>query len=149
MTTAYAATSSWPHRENDPQRIAILAAADRLLAGTPDRSTGNLSVVQLALEADVKYWVVAQKHSDLRDHFQRLTAQRRHVARPAPDRTRDASARLQRDHRELKQHCARLEALVQTYAVVINELTLENNAIRERGDRGNVTPLPAQRATRR
>jgi hypothetical protein len=43
--------------------MAILAAADRLLAGTPRLSTGNLSVVQLATEADVKYWVVAQKHT--------------------------------------------------------------------------------------
>jgi hypothetical protein len=48
------------HHETDPQRIAILTAADRLLAGTPKRSTGNLSIVQLAVEANVKYWVVAQ-----------------------------------------------------------------------------------------
>jgi hypothetical protein len=71
------------------------------------------------------------------------------MASNARDHTHDAFARLQREHQELKDHCARLEALVQTYAVVINELTLENNAIRERGDRGSVTPLPAQRATRR
>lgn len=54
-----AATDSWPTQETDPQRRAILAAADRLLAGAPCRSTGNLSVVQLVVEADVKYWVVA------------------------------------------------------------------------------------------
>jgi hypothetical protein len=53
------ATRSWPHRESEPHRVAILAAADRLLTGAPDRSTGNLSVVQLAIEADIKYWVVA------------------------------------------------------------------------------------------
>ncbi len=52
--TAKPATSSWPDRESEPQRVAILAAADRLLTGTPDRSTGNLSVVQLAIEADIK-----------------------------------------------------------------------------------------------
>ncbi len=34
-----AATNTWPTRETDPQRVAILAAA-RLLAGTPRRSTG-------------------------------------------------------------------------------------------------------------
>jgi hypothetical protein len=49
------ATSSWPHDETDPERVEILAAADRLLAGSPTRSTGNLSVVQLAAEADIKY----------------------------------------------------------------------------------------------
>ncbi len=79
--TAKPATSSWPDRESEPQRVAILAAADRLLTGTPDRSTGNLSVVQLAIEADIKYWVVAQKHADLRDHFQQLG--RRPDRRPA------------------------------------------------------------------
>lgn len=67
-----AAIDSWPTQETDPHRSAILAAADRLLAGTPLRSTGNLSVVQLAIEADVKYWVVAQRHTDLRDHFHHL-----------------------------------------------------------------------------
>jgi len=71
------ATNSWPTRETDPQRVAILAAADRLLAGTPQRSTGNLSIVQLAVEADLKYWIVAQKHTDLRDYFQHLAAKAR------------------------------------------------------------------------
>jgi hypothetical protein len=50
------ATDNWPEIETDPQRQALLTAADRLLAGTPTRSTGNLSVVQLAIEADVRYW---------------------------------------------------------------------------------------------
>ena len=59
------ASTNWPHHETNPQRIAILNAADRLLAGTPKRSTGNLSVVQLAIEANVKCWVVTQKHTDL------------------------------------------------------------------------------------
>ncbi|PZS22902.1 MAG: hypothetical protein DLM61_25000 [Pseudonocardiales bacterium] len=106
------ASSSWPHRESEPQRVAILAAADRLLTGTPERSTGNLSVSQLAIEADVKYWVLAQKHTDLRDHFQRLAAQTRQAASVARDHNHDPFARLQREQRELKQHCARLEDLV-------------------------------------
>ncbi len=45
------ATASWTTSETDPQRKAILVAADRLLAGTPRHSSGNLSVVQLAIEA--------------------------------------------------------------------------------------------------
>ncbi|QIZ38197.1 hypothetical protein FDZ84_31060 [Saccharopolyspora sp. ASAGF58] len=36
------------------ERAAIQSAADRLLAGTPLRSDGELTVVQLAVEADVK-----------------------------------------------------------------------------------------------
>lgn len=140
------ATRSWPHRESQPQRAAILAAADRLLTGTPDRSTGNLSVIQLAIEADVKYWVVAQKHTDLRDHFQQLAAQTRQTASGVRDHN-DPFARLQREHQELKKHCARLEDLVQTYAVVINELSL-NGSIRDQAHRAHVTPLSAPHARR-
>lgn len=147
MTGPNAASSSWPHREHDPKRVAILAAADRLLAATPARSTGRLSVVQLAVEADVKYWVVAQKHTDLRDHFKQLAAQRlQAVGAPALDRSRDSFTRLRQEHHVLKQHCARLEALVQTYAIVINELVLENDAIREQSS--NVAPLLTKRVRR-
>jgi hypothetical protein len=146
--TAKPATSSWPHRESEPQRVAILAAADRLLTGTPDRSTGNLSVVQLAIEAGTKYWVVAQKHTDLRDHFQQLAAQTRQTASAVRVHSHDTFARLEREHQELKEHCASLEDLVQTYAVVINELSLENDEIRDQARRGRVTPLSAPRARR-
>jgi hypothetical protein len=69
MTTA---TATWPASESNPQRMAILHATDRPLAGTPWHSSGNLSIAQLAVEAQVKYWVVAQRHTDLRDHFQSL-----------------------------------------------------------------------------
>jgi hypothetical protein len=143
------ATSSWPHQESDPERLAILAAADRLLADTATRSTGNLSVVQLAVEADVKYWVVAQKHTDLRDHFQQLAVHARHAATVVRDH--GTFGRLQREHHELNQHCTRLEELVQTYAVVINELALENSALREEATRRRsiVTPLPLTPRTTR
>ncbi len=130
------ATSAWPTRESDPQRIAILDAADRLLTGTPQRSTGNLSVVQLAIEADLKYWLIAQKHTDLRDHFQRLAA----AARCQPG-TSSAYAELQTKYRDLRQHCAGLEALLQTYATVINELAYENQALREQQSGATITLL--------
>jgi hypothetical protein len=143
MVEQKTATTSWSTHETDPQRVAILDAADRLLAGTPRRSTGNLSVVQLAAEAEVKYWVVAQKHPDLRDHFQRLAAQQRQ-ADIAFRENHDAFVQLQREHLELKKHCARLDELIRTYACVINELALENEALREQAtaSHGTVTPLP-------
>lgn len=136
------ATSSWPHRETDEQRVAILAAADRLLASTPTRSTGNLSVVQLAVEADVKYWVVAQKHTDLRDHFQQLTVHARQTAATIRD-NHDPHTQLQREYTALKDHCAGLEQLLQNYARVLNELTLENEVLRQQAasTKSTVTPL--------
>jgi hypothetical protein len=109
------ATNAWPAQEIDPQRIALLAAADRLLAGTPRRSTGNLSVVQLAVEADVKYWVVAQRHTDLRDHFQNLARAAGNI--PAAFRkTIDAHDQLKAERVRLRGHCEGLEQIVRTYA---------------------------------
>ncbi|MGW3498140.1 hypothetical protein [Streptomyces sp. NPDC001020] len=52
------------------ERDAIRTAARRLLAGTPTRSTGALTVVQLAAEAGVKRWVLTHKHPDLRKEFE-------------------------------------------------------------------------------
>ncbi len=142
MTTP--ATSCWPRTETDPQRLAILAAADRILAGTPARSTGRASVVQLALEAEVKYWVVAQKHTDLRDHFQGLAAHAE-AARPA-DGPWPVPAQPSEVER-LTRRCSELEDLVATYAQVINELSAENRALRAQRSSGPgiVTPLRRRR----
>ncbi len=51
------------------ERDLIRAAADRLLAGTPLRSDGALTVVSLATEADVKRHVLTHRHTDLKDEF--------------------------------------------------------------------------------
>ena len=124
------ATTSWPAEETDPQRVGILAAADRMLSGKPQRSSGNLSVSQLAVEAGVKYWVVAQKHTDLRDHFQRLAVAARRAA-AALDADNDPIVKLRQRNAELTDHCQSLERLVRQYAIVINELTLENEQLRK------------------
>jgi conjugal transfer/entry exclusion protein len=145
MTTA---TASWPTPETDPQRKAILAAADRLLAGTPRNSSGNLSVVQLAIEAQVKYWVVAQRHTDLRDHFQALIS----ASERPRGRARQATAPqddLREERDRLRRHCSGLEQLVRAYAAVINELSIENQALRDQlsNSSPSVTPLQRRRGT--
>lgn len=138
------ASTSWPHTETDPQRIDILAAADRLLAGAPKQSSGNLSIVQLAREANVKYWVVAQKHTALRDHFQRLAVPARKAA-AAFHASQDPLTVLQKDHAALKAHCDGLEHLLQTYATVINELTLQNEALHAQSGSTATTVIPIGR----
>jgi hypothetical protein len=139
------ATASWKTTETDPQRKAILAAADRLLAGKPRYSTGNLSVVQLAVEAQVKYWVVAQRHTDLRDHFQALA--RAAGAKRGAVRGTTTEYRIREERDRLRRHCAGLEELLRTYATVINELAMENQALRNqlRAPSPTVTPLQRRR----
>jgi hypothetical protein len=144
-----AASTAWPTRETATERIAILTAADRLLAGTPQRSSGRLSVVQLAVEADVKYWIVAQKHTDLRDHFQLLAAE---AKRKLQNRDENAEANSQGpgELAQLKKYCTGLEELIATYALLINELTIENECLRAQPaapDR-TVTPMSRRRSPR-
>ncbi|GGR05860.1 hypothetical protein [Kitasatospora griseola] len=123
------ATTTWPTHETAPERIAILTAADRLLAGTPQHSRGRLSVVQLAAEAQVKYWIVAQKHTDLRDHFQMLAAEAKRQPKGVSQST-ESSAQAPDELDRLRTHCADLEELVTTYGLLINELSIENEALR-------------------
>jgi len=140
------ATDTWPLKETDRQRRAILSAADRLLAGTPRKSSGNLSTVQLAAEAGVKYWVVAQKHTDLREHFQQLAREAKDT--PAAARKHlDAHEQLKKDHDDLRRHCAGLEELVQTYAHAVDELGRENQRLKDQleGRSDNVRSLTRSR----
>jgi hypothetical protein len=141
------AKESWTTPETDPQRKAILAAAYRLLSGTPRHSTGNLSVVQLAAEAQVKYWIVAQRHTDLRDHFQALVRAAGSTPHPAR-RTHAAQDRLRDERDQRRQHCAEFEELVRTYAVVINELSIENQALRDQVQTSSTTVTPLRRRQR-
>jgi hypothetical protein len=134
------ASSTWPHNESDPQRQALLTAADRLLAGTPRHSTGNLSVVQLAIEAQVKYWVAAQKHPDLRDHFRKLAAEtNRNLLTAGNSNTTET---LDEKYESLKLHCRKLEKLLTLYATAINELATENQALREEATQQSATVTP-------
>lgn len=51
------------------ERDAITAAMERLLAGTPLRSSGNLDIISLAEEAGLKRNKLTHKHTDLKDRF--------------------------------------------------------------------------------
>ena len=51
------------------ERARIGAAMDRILAGTPERSDGALTVVALATEAGVPRNALTQRHTDLKDEF--------------------------------------------------------------------------------
>ena len=57
------ATASWPTEETSTRNDGHLAAAPTDAQRKPQRCSGNLSVSQPAVEANVKYWVVAQRQS--------------------------------------------------------------------------------------
>ena len=63
----------------DRERGQIRAAMDRLLAGTPLRSDGALTVVSLAIESDVKRHLLTHRHTDLKDEFYARVRAQGHV----------------------------------------------------------------------
>jgi uncharacterized coiled-coil DUF342 family protein len=103
---------------------------NRIVAGAPERSNGALTIVALALEADVLRNALTQRHTDLKNEFYQRIKER--------GATQDVEARLHatvvklketitNKNKELKQLRADIPALVRT----INQLTLENQQLRE------------------
>lgn len=113
----------------DAERAAIQAAADRLLAGTPLRSTGELTVVQLAAEASVKRWLLTHKHRDLTEQFQARAKAR--GGDPPPVQKLKAKLRaLEERHAEVNAANAELRALKEHYATVIHELSIDHEKLK-------------------
>jgi hypothetical protein len=74
------------------ERDAITAAMERLLAGIPLRSSGNLDIITLAAEAGLKRNKLTHKHIDLKDRF--------YAERRAREGMTDREAKL---HNEIAQ----------------------------------------------
>jgi chromosome segregation ATPase len=114
---------------HDAERVDIQAAAERLLAGTPLRSTGELTVVQLAVEAGMKRWLLTHKHRDLAQQFQA----RAKAAGGDPPPVKKLKARvgeLDTAVERLRTENAQLQVLVQRYALIINELSLDHEKVK-------------------
>ncbi|MBD9730106.1 hypothetical protein PV755_44755 [Streptomyces caniscabiei] len=127
-------------------RAAILAAMDRLLAGTPLRSSGRLSVSQLAIEADVKRWHLTHQHLDLKELFQALVKAQNSTPE-AFNHKLSEHEQLKKKYADLRQHCADLEERLQVYAAAINLLTLENATLHGRDAGARVIAMPRPRNT--
>jgi len=113
-----------PAVETDPVRKKILAAMRRLMAGKPLRSTGRLSVSQLAVEAGLPRWHLTHQHVDLKELFQ---AQVKAAQSTPAAFARDLSEyeQLKARHAKLVERYAELEDQVAFYAAVINTMALE------------------------
>jgi hypothetical protein len=124
-------------------RDAIRAAIDRLLAGTPLRSNGSLTIVALADEANVKRHLLTHRHTDLKDEFYARVRARGHV----PDNERklrdDLSKALGRI-KELVAENTKLQEENDALARIVNVLELENHELRTGTARsGRLVALPS------
>ncbi|MFD5696444.1 hypothetical protein [Streptomyces lasiicapitis] len=126
---------------HDKERENIRAAIDRLLAGTPLRSDGALTVLALAAEADVKH-VLTHRHTDLKDEFYAKVRAQRQV----PDSERKLREELKKTKErlaELIEENKRQQAEIEMFTRVVNLLTVENDQLRgqHNGNRNPVVPL--------
>ena len=144
-----------PHRTHrrgismttDRERGQISAAMDRLLAGTPLRSDGALTVVSLAVEADVKRHVLTHRHTDLKDEFYARVRAQGHV--PASEQElRDELKTTKQKLAEAREENRQLKASVEAFARIVNILTAENDRLtRQQSEPGNRTLIPLRPGT--
>jgi hypothetical protein len=128
---------------HEQERQAIVAAMGRLLAGTPERSSGNLDIVSLAAEAGLKRNKLTHKHTDLRDQFYAERAQREGVSQ-REIRLRENAVALQEQIATLREDRDNYRIASEVFARAINVLTAENQELRKQlatAAAGRVTPL--------
>lgn len=117
--------------ETEPPKelcVKLRAAADRLLAGTPLHSSGKLTILDLAEEAQVKRWLLTHKYPNtLMAKYQAEFKAAGHKSEPVQraeaelDKLREDLAKARKEKRQLKE-------LVGIYAVMIEQLAGERAA---------------------
>jgi septal ring factor EnvC (AmiA/AmiB activator) len=112
----------------DPTRNHIRAAMDRLLAGTPLRSDGALTIVALAAEAGIKRHLLTHRHTDLKEEvYARVRAQNR--IPESEKRLRDQLEATQRRLADLNEHSRQQQQTIEALARIVNVLTVENEQL--------------------
>jgi len=125
------------------ERERISAAMDRILAGAPERSNGALTVVALAIEADVPRNALTQRHTDLKNEFYQRVKE--HGADNEDEaRLRATIARLRKTIDGKNRELAQLRADVPALVRAVSQLTLENQQLRDARASGGVVPFPGR-----
>ncbi|MER5867650.1 hypothetical protein [Kitasatospora sp. NPDC002040] len=130
--------------------LKLRAAADRLIAGTPLHSSGKLTILDLAREAQVKRWLLTHKYPiTVMAKFQAEFKAAEHKSEPIQAADRKI-AKLQEDLAEVRKENGRLADVVHTYAIMIEQLATDLAAVTGQRDAAiaardatlaNVTPL--------
>jgi len=118
-------------RDLDAERRDLAAAAERLLAGTPLRSTtGKLTSTQLITESGLRRDVVYGDHKNLVDDFKaRVKAQ--HATPNSITRIADENRALKNENDALKTQLAEERETTKTLTKIVGELSLELHQARE------------------
>ena len=130
------------------ERDRIRAAMDRILAGAPELSNGALTIVALAVEAGVPRNALTQRHTDLKNEFyQRI--KERGTDNEDEARLRATIARLKQTIAAKNKELAQLRTDVPALIRAVNQLTLENQQLRDaHAGNGSVVPFPGRAPAR-
>lgn len=129
------------------ERDRIRAAMDRILSGTAEHSNGALTIVALALEAEVPRNALTQRHTDLKAEFYTRAAERGEPSE-VETRLRATIAALKKTIANKNAELAQLRADVPALVRAVNQLTLENQELREAlaSPSAEVIPLRGRRS---
>jgi chromosome segregation ATPase len=133
------------------ERERIRAAMDRILTGAPQHSSGALTVVALAHEAQVPRSALTQRHHDLRNEFYTKVKEHSGVSEDE-ERLRSTIATLRRTIANKNKELERIRQDVPALVRAVNQLTVENAKLREELDGrplavlqdGKVIPFPTR-----
>ena len=127
---------------DDDERNAITAAMQRLLAGKPLRSSGELTIVALAKEAGLRRNKLTHKHTDLKDLF--YAEVKAHNGIPVNEiKLREQVTALKTGIKSLRQERDDYRAAAETFTRVVNALTVENDTIRKELDKARSSKIAA------
>ncbi|WP_405469314.1 hypothetical protein [Streptomyces anulatus] len=86
------------------ERARIVAAMTRLIAGTPEHSSGSLTIESLAAEANINRMALYKRHADLREEFnERVRTETKQMP--------EDEKRLRKENSKLKQSLKDARAL--------------------------------------
>lgn len=125
----------------------LRAAADRLLAGTPLRSDGKLTILSLAQEAGIKRWLLTHKYPrQLKEKYHAEFAAAGHKSAPAHAADQQITI-LRTELRTAREDNRSLTELNRTYAAIINQLAEDLATVTAERDALDIAPevtrLPA------
>ena len=126
------------------ERDRIRAAMDRILSGTAQHSNGALTIVALALEAEVPRNALTQRHTDLKAEFYTRVAERGEPSE-VETRLRATIAALKKMIGNKNAELAQLRADVPALVRAVNQLTLQNQELREALTSPNAEIIPIRR----
>lgn len=127
-------------KSDEADRLCIRDAMDRLLAGTPLHSDGKLTIKSLAVEAQVKRWMLTHRHVDLQDEFRARVAQQGNTPEAVQTVMNDNAA-LSNKVSELIHKLTIERETVKRLERVVQVLTLELESLRHNAQVGKVRAI--------